>query len=178
MIKLTRNAQTAFWNKVLKTETCWLWKGSLNQGYGRLSIEARTRLHHLRAHRVAYSLLVRPPLDSEQLDHLCRVRGCVNPAHLEVVSGKENVLRVIGITAQNARKLLCSRGHPFDEENTYKTKLGRHCKECIRLHHGRQMQKRKTIRRVLREQGFVARFGKNYWHETKRLYKELTCKEA
>ncbi len=53
------------------------------------------------------------------LDHLCRVRNCVNPAHLEPVTHRENTLRGDGVTAINARKTSCHRGHPFAGENLY-----------------------------------------------------------
>ena len=69
---------------------CWLWAGSLNRnGYGRISLGGRTRV----VHRVVW-VLCGYELDSSQvLDHLCRVRSCCNPAHLEPVSHAENTRR-------------------------------------------------------------------------------------
>jgi hypothetical protein len=72
-----------------------------------------------------------------QLDHLCRVRHCVYPAHLEPVTPRENVLRGETVAASNARKTHCLRGHPFDEVNTchWQSRPGRRdCRECKRDH--------------------------------------------
>lgn len=79
-----------FWSKVAKTSTCWLWGGSVRaNGYGVFSFQARTML----AHRYAYELLSGPIPTGLVIDHLCRVRNCVNPAHLEAVTQSENVRR-------------------------------------------------------------------------------------
>lgn len=69
---------------------CWLWTGSLNRnGYGRLSVGGRTRV----THRVVWVLLGLPLESTQVLDHLCRVRSCCNPAHLEPVTVRENTRR-------------------------------------------------------------------------------------
>jgi hypothetical protein len=109
---------------------CWLWTGYLagGNGYGGITIENRQCL----AHRVVYELLVGPIPEGMELDHLCRNRCCVNPDHLEVVTKKENVLRGIGLSAQNARKTHCKNGHIFDEVNTYLWNGKRICRECGR----------------------------------------------
>lgn len=102
-----------FWSKVHKTDTCWLWTGyqSAGTGYGR--IQAHRIRTSLPAHRVAYELMVGPVPAGAELDHLCGVRHCVNPHHLEAVSHHENVLRGNGIAARNARKTHCPQGHPL-----------------------------------------------------------------
>lgn len=65
------------------------------------------------------------------LDHLCRVRSCVNPAHLEAVTQRVNTLR-----GGNAAKTHCKHGHPFDDRNTMRHSNPRHrrCRECNRGH--------------------------------------------
>src|SRR5262249_43013716 len=98
-------------------------------GYGGFWQGGAGGTYHL-AHRIAYSLLVRPLAQHEHLDHLCRNRACVNPAHLEPVSLKENVLRGIGITAINAKKTHCFAGHEFTSENTRVWRGKRHCRKC------------------------------------------------
>lgn len=72
---------------------CWLWLGSTtHDGYGTFSNNKRKGGNEL-AHRAAYTLFLGPIPKGLQLDHLCRVRCCVNPQHMELVSGRENVSR-------------------------------------------------------------------------------------
>jgi hypothetical protein len=122
-----------FWLKVdgsAGPTGCWEWTASKAHGYGQFGVRAGdVRM----AHRYAYEYLVAPiPVDL-QIDHLCRNRRCVNPAHLEPVTLVENVMRGIGPGAVNARKTHCLHGHAFDEANTYTDKSGRRqCRTCRR----------------------------------------------
>jgi len=150
---------------------CWIWRGTLNpvSGYGYIRNEP--------AHRVVYRSERGPIPAGYELDHLCRVPACVNPAHLEPVPHSVNVQRgdvaklrpdevetiresddsnavlarrydVATTTIWRIRsgggwdgehtagpdnrvKTHCKRGHPFDDENTYRTSDGRRaCKTC------------------------------------------------
>src|ERR687891_2588570 len=103
------------------SDGCWRWTAGKNRdGYGYFPFEGRSQA----AHRVAYKLLEGTiPLDL-QLDHLCRVRDCVNPGHLEPVTCRENLLRGNTIAAVNTTKMRCPKNHAYIEENTYRTAAG------------------------------------------------------
>jgi len=129
-----------FWSKIYVLEDgCWEWRASRTKaGYGRFrigSVTQRTRTMLL-AHRLAYEALVGALPNGYECDHLCRNRACVNPSHVEPVSHRENCLRGQSAPAHNARKTHCSKGHPFDEVNTYRWKSKPHyrrCRKCDRL---------------------------------------------
>lgn len=132
-----KSFEDRFWSKVerLGVDECWPWKaGKIPGGYGAVW-DKRIDNNRL-AHRTAYEMLVGPVPDGLEIDHLCRNRACVNPNHMEVVTAKENVLRGIGISAQNARKTHCKNGHPFDTVHrggklpNGEAKLYRTCKRC------------------------------------------------
>ena len=106
-----------FWTRVEPEPNsgCWLWIGDLSpNNYGRVEIGTRSR----RAHLVAYELLIGVPPADLDADHICRVRPCVNPWHLEFVTNKVNILRGVSFSAVNARKTACPRGHEFTPDNT------------------------------------------------------------
>lgn len=112
-----------------KTDTCWLWTGRVTvAGYGQFSAPGRRSVH---AHRWGYEQLVGQIDEGLSIDHLCRVRACVNPAHLEPVTTQINVLRGVGWAAQNAAKTHCKRNHEFTPENTYLKGGRRVCRQCL-----------------------------------------------
>jgi hypothetical protein len=115
-------------------DDCWVWKGTVHDGYGRMWWKGRLQL----VHRIIYELANGPIPEGLECDHLCRNRLCVNPDHIELVTGRENVLRGIGPSAQHARQTHCKRGHPLAGENIYKPypsqPVVRRCKECARTY--------------------------------------------
>lgn len=73
-------------------DDCWIWTRTMNTaGYGQVWNSDGT--HQLTVHRVAYEAYVGPIPDGLEVDHLCNVRLCVNPAHLEIVTHAENLRR-------------------------------------------------------------------------------------
>ncbi len=141
---------TRFWPKVNKTSTCWLWTGSISSGgYGGFGIRGTAK----KAHRVSYELIVGPIPEGLELDHLCRVRHCVNPNHLEPVTRQENVRRGVGWAGdygnagKRRRRTHCNHGHEFTPENTQVRSdgLGRACRTC-RLQHAHEGRMRDKLR--------------------------------
>lgn len=130
---MSRTVAERLWAKVNKNgpNGCWLWTGSNNgSGYGRIYVQGSFRP----THRVAYELAVGVISDGFQIDHLCRVTLCINPAHLEAVTPQVNVLRGDTVSAKRAAQTHCLRGHEFTIPNTRIDKLNRRvCRECDRL---------------------------------------------
>lgn len=132
-----KNPAWRFWRKVNKTESCWLWAGAHNlNGYGTFGVD---HVHRL-AHRYAYELLVGPIPEGKSLDHLCRVRNCVNPAHLEPVTHEENM-------ARRPKSTHCVNGHEWTSETTWLDKAGhRHCLPCRKEYARAAYQRKKAAR--------------------------------
>lgn len=125
--------EVRFWQFVTKDEAtgCWLWTGSLNDaGYGKLGA-GNGRKGWVRAHRFAYEHYIGPIPAGLHLDHLCRIRSCVNPEHLEPVTSRENSLRSpICQTAINAAKTHCKQGHSFERHGYVSSNGSRRCRAC------------------------------------------------
>ncbi len=117
---------------------CWVWTGGLSNGYGRLYAGSRS----VYAHRYAHELVVGPIPEGLQIDHLCRIRRCVNPAHMEPVTQAENIRRGAGYgnglwkqgNHHMSRRSHCKAGHLFDAENTHQPDPNgrRYCRACRR----------------------------------------------
>ena len=100
---------------------CWIWVGPERNGYGQTWWDGKQR----RTHRVAW-FLYHGKWPTHTLDHLCRVKRCVNPAHLEDVPHAVNVKR--GDSGlKNRLKTHCPQGHPYDRVNTFGR---RYCYTC------------------------------------------------
>lgn len=113
---------------VVDDNGCWLWQGYLMpNGYAFVTVRGKRSY----AHRLSYITFVGPIPDGLVMDHLCRVRHCVNPEHLEPVTIGENVRR-----GAPATKSHCVNGHPRDEMHmawfSERGRLRRRCQVCAR----------------------------------------------
>lgn len=108
---------------------CWIWTGALSGGgYAQAGINRKT----VYVHRLAYEAFRGCVPAGQTIDHLCRVRCCVNPWHMEAVSPRENVLRGVSAPAMLARKTHCKYGHLLSGPNLYLMPRGqgRQCRKC------------------------------------------------
>lgn len=140
-----------FWSKVYKTDGCWLWLGYVQpNGYAQFRVGKKRQY----VHRVAYELVKGSIPDGLQIDHLCAVRKCVNPDHLEAVTPLVNNLRCG--CYESAAKIkraatTCHKGHTFTPDNTMLNEKGhRSCKTCHREKSRKSMEKLRLKRRHAR----------------------------
>ena len=117
-----------FFKLVLEIGECWLWLGALDRdGYGVYTPEGKATA---RAHKWIWEQMVGDVLFEHELDHTCRNRSCVNPAHLQEVTHRINVERgLCGVL--HTPKSHCNYGHSLGGDNLYVSPNGnRHCRQC------------------------------------------------
>lgn len=104
-----------------------IWTASVTgPGYGKFYVDGRLTP----SHRWSYEQMVGPIPAGLVLDHLCRVRRCCNPAHLEPVTQRENLMRGASFVEENALKTACPKGHPLTGRNVVYWRGHRKCREC------------------------------------------------
>ncbi len=123
---------------------CWLWTGAQAKGgYPQVRFGGPKQS----VHRVTFAAFVHTIERRDELDHLCRVRHCCRPEHLEIVAHKTNMER-----GAHAAKTHCKLGHPYDEENTRVyvhpvTGLeARHCLACEKIRNTGPVAKKREAR--------------------------------
>lgn len=116
---------------------CWIWTGALtDKGYARI----RHNKKLIRVHILLYERFIGAVPGGLELDHLCRVKNCVRPEHMEAVTHQVNVARAYAV------KTHCPAGHPLSGENLLPREDGyRECLECHRRR-GRESQRRRRAR--------------------------------
>lgn len=127
--------------------SCWIWQAPTNAyGYGTFGVGGRTNQRIYLAHRFTYEMFVGAIPLGLDIDHLCRVRNCVNPAHLEPVTRRDNLLRGETTAARLSSLTQCHRGHLFDEANTHRNDKGqRSCRACGAIR-ARQYRRQRATR--------------------------------
>lgn len=131
--------EVLFWSQVEITDDCWLWRGAKTPaGYGQVRQANRQKL----VHRVAYEWLVGPIPQGLVLDHLCEIRVCIRPDHLEPVTQQVNIERARG------KLTTCPHGHPLDGycRNGTARAARRYCKTCDQAKSRRKNAQRKARR--------------------------------
>jgi len=123
--------------------SCWVWTGAVR---GRMYGAFLSNNKQVAAHRFMYEHLVGKIPDGLVLDHLCREPLCVNPAHLDPVSAKENCHRSLCPAALNALKTECIHGHSLSGSNLY-TERGRRrgCRSCAITKSARYRSRKKEM---------------------------------
>lgn len=109
-----------FLRHVNKTSDCWYWTGYIGRhGYGSFRLDGK----RINAHRASYILFKGVPPEGHEIDHLCRIRKCVRPDHLEAVTRQENRQRVVS----PPERYHYDKDHPF---NAIHLKQGPICGTC------------------------------------------------
>ncbi|MGI9492326.1 MAG: HNH endonuclease signature motif containing protein [Geminicoccaceae bacterium] len=137
---------------------CWLWIGNCNQhGYGAIKVNGKNH----KAHRISYQIFKGEIARGLHIDHLCSVRCCVNPDHLESVTVSENRRRTIerGLARfANADKTHCKRGHPLSGHNLRVYPDGsRQCRICLEATRQRYLARKRARLQTDRSHGHQKR---------------------
>lgn len=141
--KFNWSFERRFMSKVTVQEGgCWIWNGSkMRNGYGQLGVAGK----HYAAHRYSYENKVGPIPIGLDLDHLCRVRACTNPDHLEPVTRSENLRRGMKRGEHQRAKTHCPYGHEYSQQNTRINCGRRCCRTCDRARSQRTRDKKKCV---------------------------------
>lgn len=134
-----QSVESAFWSRVEKTDGCWHWHGSFHKdGYATFS---PTHNSTVLGHRFTYELFVGPISPGTHIHHLCENPGCVNPAHLKMLTASEHLR--LHLPKMRPKRTHCSRGHPLTPENTDERRI---CQICHRQRERDRYHRKKAER--------------------------------
>lgn len=136
MVNKNVSIEERFFQKVNKTDSCWLWTGARAQGYGKFSVNGKI----WQATRWSYEFHKSPIPDGLLICHTCDFPACVNPEHLWPGTHSENALDMVNKDRQGPNKTHCRKGHSYEEVGCYiRTKpaggrqagtIWKACKKC------------------------------------------------
>lgn len=149
MIRSVQKPTFGEWIKarcIVSENGCWDWQLSRDDdGYGRITYGGRAG----HAHRFSYQYFVGPIPAGLCLDHLCRVRHCCNPLHLEPVTPRENTLRGTSMIVGQLAVTHCPQGHAYAGDNLMiRASGGRECRACHRIRDAESYQRKKQRMRM------------------------------
>ena len=125
-----RPEEERFWDKVVKTDSCWLWTaGTFGRtgDYGCFYLTGGRKA--IGAHIWSWEQVNGPVPEGLVLDHLCEVKLCVRPDHLNPTTHQLNILKGTSPSAVNSRKMVCNRGHSLEDAHVLKGGR-RDCRKC------------------------------------------------
>jgi len=126
---------------------CWVWTGALMpNGYGAFTVKIDGKWKRCYPHRISYEIHIGEIPKGLDIDHLCRNRACINPAHLEPVSRRENLARGETLIAKQLKQTHCKNGHLLDKSNLSAYKLKKGKRECLTCHRERERKRRQDLR--------------------------------
>ncbi len=150
MLKVNETFEDRFWEKVKKTNGCWKWTGSKKpNGYGQINsggkfgkpVSAHVAVLYLHGQQIKKGFCV---------DHICKNRCCVNPAHLRIVTNQQNTIENSDSTAaKNSVKTQCPQGHKYGGYNLVRGSKGeRRCRKCIQKYQRNWLRARETLKKL------------------------------
>lgn len=135
---------------IQKKNDHWLWTGFvMPDGYGRIKINGK----NTPAHRVFFAMYKGLICKGLTVDHKCRIRNCVNPAHLRLLTMRENILCGEGVAAKNAARTHCIRNHKLAGKNIKRVGRRRLCLICRRTWDRERYHRNKTVKTGETENG-------------------------
>lgn len=148
---------------------CLLWQGSLRKGYGRVGLPAAGGGRVVFAHRVALIDHLGTTMETSVVDHLCRVRACVNPGHLRAVTNLQNILAPGSQSPVKSQvgRVRCPAGHDLAGENLRPDGLREGKRKCLTCLKMRNRQRKVAMRDARRALGltkveYLSRWGQSY----------------